>query len=260
MTDIDKSICGVCAIAVMAKASVEGRAKTRLTPPLSRAEASQINTAFLRDIAQNLMKARLSAAVSPWMAYAPAGSADFFKTHLPADIGLLETVAPNLGECLFLALRSLLDKGYRSVCLLNSDSPTLPTSYLVTAATALSADGDRMVIGPSTDGGYYLIGLKQAHRRLFEDITWSTEQVFNQTMERAREIGLEVLVLPTWYDVDDATSLRTLIGEVLDEVPFRVVGTTVTACDHTREVLEALMAEGLSWDRDERDMAASRVA
>ena len=59
------------------------------------------------------------------------------------------------------------------------------------------------MLGPSDDGGYYLIGMKKMHRRLFEEIDWSTERVFEQTIERARELGVEVHILPTWYDVDD---------------------------------------------------------
>ena len=70
------------------------------------------------------------------------------------------------------------------------------------------------MLGPSSDGGYYLLGIKTAHRRLFEDITWSTERVAEQTRERAREIKLDVHMLPVWYDVDDAEGLRRLRSEV----------------------------------------------
>ena len=91
--------------------------------------------------------------------------------------------------------------------MLNSDSPTLPTALLNETADVLAQPGDRAVLGPSSDGGYYLLGLKAAHRRLFEDIAWSTERVAEQTRERAREIGLDVHLLPVWYDVDDIESL-----------------------------------------------------
>jgi hypothetical protein len=91
----------------------------------------------------------------------------------------------------------------------------------VTAATALAAPGDRIVLGPSTDGGYYLIGMKRPHPGLFEDIRWSTDQVLSQTLARAADLGLPVVSLPAWYDVDDAETLQTLIGEVLDGQPFR---------------------------------------
>ena len=214
----------VCAIAVMAKASIAGKTKTRLIPAIGAVHAAELNTAFLRDVTNNLFSAAKLISIDPWMAYAPNGSADFFKSILPPEVGLIETVHPTFDACLLHPLTVLFAKGYGAVCLLNSDSPTLPPAYLVAAATLLSADGDRGVIGPSIDGGYYLIGLKVAHPRLFENIDWSTERVFEQTMQRAREIALPMAVLPTWYDVDDMESLAMLEGEVLRGRRFRNVG------------------------------------
>ena len=193
--------CAHCAIAVMAKSSIPGAAKTRLAPPLTPEEAANLNTSFLRDIADGLIGAAAFANIAPYMAFAPAGSAPFFREILPARIGLLETVAPSFGDCLLHAATALLDAGHDAVCLINSDSPTLPAAYLVAAATVLAAPGDRIVLGPSTDGGYYLLGLKRPHRRLFEDIDWSTERVSAQTLARARELDLAVHHLPSWYDV-----------------------------------------------------------
>ena len=108
----------------------------------------------------------------------------------------------------------MLAAGHDSACVLNSDSPTLPSAYLAEAARLLAMPGDRAVLGPSADGGYYILGLKQAHRRMFDDIAWSTETVAEQTRERARELGLELHVLPTWYDVDDAETLRMLVADL----------------------------------------------
>jgi len=230
-----------CAMAVMAKASTPGRTKTRLTPPLTPEQAAEINTAFLRDVADNLAAAATLANVAPFMAYAPAGSRDFFTRILPDGIGLIETAAPDFGVCLFQAATRLLAAGHESVCLLNSDSPTLPTGYLVAAATALAAPGDRVVLGPATDGGYYLIGLKQPHRRLFEDVDWSTERVFGQTLARAEELALPVVVLPSWYDVDCEASLRILVGEVLGGRPFRVAGNRPATPHFTRRYLANLL-------------------
>ena len=79
----------------------------------------------------------------------------------------------------------------------------------------LSNNEDRVILGPSDDGGYYLIGVKKPHRQLFDEIDWSTERVLKQTIQRATEIGLEVQLLPTGYDVDDAVSLRRLCNELL---------------------------------------------
>nr|MDQ3315586.1 DUF2064 domain-containing protein [Verrucomicrobiota bacterium] len=97
----------------------------------------------------------------------------------------------------------------------DSDSPTVPQSAYARAAQLLSQPGDRIVLGPSDDGGYYLIGLKKLHRRVFDDIDWSTERVAEQTIARAQEIGVALELLPTWYDVDDRATLRRLCDELL---------------------------------------------
>jgi uncharacterized protein len=249
-----------CAITVMAKASIPGRAKTRLVPPLKPEEAARLNTSFLRDIADNLIVASGLANIAAFMAFAPAGSAPFFRNILPEPIGLLETVAPNFGDCLFHAAKTLLDAGHDSVCLLNSDSPTLPAAYLTAAATALAAPGDRIVLGPSIDGGYYLLGLKRPHHRLFEDIDWSTDRVAGQTLARALELGLPVHQLPSWYDVDDLSTLRLLMGELFDGCPFRVWGSAPTPATWTRQELARLLDTTDLSARLQAPMPASLVA
>jgi len=135
---------------------------------------------------------------------------------LPPQIRLLPPRRSGLGASLYDAAEDLLADGYGAACLVNADSPTLPTAVLVEAARALAAPGDRVVLGPADDGGYYLIGVKQPHRHLFEDIAWSTELVFRQTLARAADLGLEIVTLPGWYDVDDIASLCRLAGELRD--------------------------------------------
>jgi uncharacterized protein len=203
-----------CGIAFMAKASAPGRTKTRLVPPLTFDEAAELNTAFLQDVAENLLLASRHVAIGGYAAYGPPGSEGFFRAILPESIGLFGAWLPNFGDCLFHTIREILLRGHNSAVVLNSDSPTLPLAFLIETAEALAQPGDRAVLGPSTDGGYYLLGLKTAHRRMFEDIAWSTERVAAQTLERAREINLEIHMLPAWYDVDDIDGLRRLHGEV----------------------------------------------
>ncbi|MCW6511544.1 TIGR04282 family arsenosugar biosynthesis glycosyltransferase [Lichenifustis flavocetrariae] len=198
----------------MAKASAPGRTKTRLVPPLTFEEAADFNTAFLRDMAAKMLLAARQCPIAPFMAFGPPGSEPFFRDILPTGVGLIESWLPNFGQCLFRAISALLDLGHGSACVLNADSPTLPVGYLVEAARVLDEPADRMVLGPSTDGGYYLLGVKQAHRRLFEDVDWSTEYVAAQTLDRASEIGLPVHLLPTWYDVDDAASLDLALRDL----------------------------------------------
>ena len=209
-----------CGIAFMAKASAPGRAKTRLVPPLTFEEAAVLNTAFLQDVADNVLLAAGDAerhgGIAGYAAYGPPGSEDFFRRTLPGGIGLIEAWRQNFGDCLLHTIEEIFARGHTSAVVLNSDSPTLPTAFLVETAAALSRPGDRAVLGPSSDGGYYLLGLKVAHRHMFENIAWSTEKVAKQTLERAREIRLDVHRLPVWYDVDDVDGLRRLHAELSD--------------------------------------------
>jgi uncharacterized protein len=227
-----------CAIAVKAKASQPGRVKTRLVPPLNPTHAAELNTAFTRDFVHNIGKAAELSPISTWLAFAPKGTVGFLKNLALTDVNLLETVANAFGECLLQAISSLLDKGFQSACVVNADSPTSLQAYLVAAATVLSGNYDCDVIGPSTDGGYYLLGLKRPHSELFETISWSTELVFVQTMQRAANLGLPMVVLPTWYDVDDAASLSVLHAEMdTGCVPFIPVRGRGSYAPATRRLL-----------------------
>src|SRR6185503_16710993 len=132
------------------------------------------------------------------------------------------------------AARDLLSAGHDCALLVNGDSPTLPTQLLADAVCALRRAGDRMVLGPASDGGYYLIGLKRAHRHVFTDIPWGTGDVARLTLARAEEIGLEAVLLPEWYDVDDAESLDWLHAELAGRSPRFQGGSPAAA---TRECL-----------------------
>jgi rSAM/selenodomain-associated transferase 1 len=203
-----------CGMAIMAKASIPGRAKTRLVPPLTFVEAADFNTAFLKDMAANITAAAGEVSIRGYAAFGPPETATFFTSTLMPSIGLIEAWHTNFGDCLLTAIAAMFDRGHSAAVVLNSDSPTLPTSLLVRTARLLAGPGDRAVLGPSRDGGYYLLGLKTPHRRLFEDVAWSTEQVAQQTRARAAEIGLPVHILSEWYDVDDAPSLQLLRSEL----------------------------------------------
>ncbi len=198
----------------MAKASIAGTVKTRLVPPLTYEEAAELNTCCLTDVATNIVAAAKQVPIQGFAAYHPLGSEPFFDDLLPDGFKLLPPREATIGRSLFHAMRDLFDAGYSSACLVNADSPTLPTEFLVETVLRLRESGDRVVLGPAADGGYYLIGLKQFHRRLFEEIDWSTERVFRQTLARAREIGVAVAPLPEWYDVDDDATLAMLAREI----------------------------------------------
>jgi uncharacterized protein len=239
-----------CGIAIMAKASAPGRTKTRLVPPLMFDQAAALNTAFLKDIADNLLLAGCHSSIAGYAAFAPRGSEAFFHDVLPPAIGLIDACLANFGDCLLRTIEGLLARGHQSAVVLNSDSPTLPTALLVETAEMLARPGERAVLGPSSDGGYYLLGIKTAHRRLFEDIAWSTERVAEQTRERAHEIKLDVHTLPVWYDVDDIEGLRRLRGEVRQPRPAkrRLTAQQPNFPKATAALMDGLWADG-EFDR-----------
>jgi rSAM/selenodomain-associated transferase 1 len=231
---------GLCALAVMTKAPQAGRVKTRLVPPLTPEEAAELNKCFLRDTAAAISSANSrrpvgdegkTARSSPIAVYTPVGAESAYTDVLPADFSLLPQRGDEFGERLYFAVEDLFKCGFESVCLIDSDSPTVPAENFANAVELLSTIEDRVVLGPSDDGGYYLIGMKKPHRHLFEQIDWSTERVLNQTMQRATEIGIEVKLLPTGYDVDDDASLRRLCNELLTDT------TSADIAPHTREFL-----------------------
>jgi rSAM/selenodomain-associated transferase 1 len=210
-----------CAIGVMAKAPRPGFSKTRLCPPLRPEQAARLSAAFLRDITENITLAARQTAITGYVAYAPAGQEALFDGVLASRTGLLladgSPLMPSnvqgFGRCLLHAILAMLARGHGAAVVLNSDSPTLPTALLARTGALLAADGDRVVLGPADDGGYYLLGMKAAHAHLFADIAWSTYSVAETTRTRATELGLEVAVLPAWYDVDDQAALNRLLDE-----------------------------------------------
>ena len=211
-----------CAIAVMAKSPRPGHSKTRLCPPLDYHQAARLSGAFLRDTTENMGLAAQTAPIAQYAAYAPSGTEEALLPHIaPATQPILADgsgPAPEgvegFGRCLLQAIARQFAQGHAAACVLSSDTPNLPTPYLTrTAELLLAGDERRVVLGACDDGGYYLLGMRAIHAGLFSHIAWSTETVAETTRLRARELGLELIELPVWYDIDDAASLRQLLRD-----------------------------------------------
>ena len=258
---------GRCALAVMTKAPQAGRVKTRLVPPLTPGEAAELNKCFLRDTVAAISIAcsrrpacppkprrrragdaskmqfehagashsEAATAACGIAVYTPVGAESAYTDILPTDFSLLPQRGDGFGERLYFAVEDLFKCGFGSVCLIDSDSPTVPAENFAGAVELLSTTEDRVVLGPSDDGGYYLIGVKKPHQHLFKQIDWSTERVLNQTMQRATEIGVEAKLLPIGYDVDDGASLRRLCNELLTDM------TSLDIAPYTREFLASFV-------------------
>jgi uncharacterized protein len=200
---------------VFGKVPAAGRVKTRMTPPLPPDEAASLYEACLRDVVA--LCARERARVELWYhgeAHAPL----YFANEFP-HLVQFEQIAGNLGEKMNDAFARSFADGAERVFIIGSDVPTLPESALNAAMQDLR-DAD-MVIGPTLDGGYYLIGLTHygwsRADSLFFDVAWSTNAVYRTTIDRAAHDDLEIRVLPGWYDVDTISDLRQAIVDARPE-------------------------------------------
>src|ERR1700733_11416355 len=185
-----------CAFVVMAKAPRPGKVKTRLSPPLTTEQAAALNIAFLQDTTQNLAKASGHGLAAGIISYTPIGEESLFDGLLPAGFFLIPQRGEAFGERLLDTAEDILACGYGSVCLIDSASPTVPPAAFKQAIEILNQPGDRIVLGPSQDGGYYLIGLKRAHPEPFSNIPWSTPTVAAHTRDRCREANIALIDIP----------------------------------------------------------------
>jgi rSAM/selenodomain-associated transferase 1 len=201
------------ALAIVCKTPAAGKSKTRLSPPLRPEECAAISACFIQDLSHTIEEVAATGDATGYAVYTPLGSERGLRALLPDGFELALQCEGSFGERLLQGTKDLLDAGHDGAILINSDSPTLPASILRAAVNAIR-QGDHVVLSPAFDGGYTLIGLSKLHRRLFEDIPWSTSSVYQLTLDRARDIGVPVRDVPGWYDVDDAASLKMLEDEL----------------------------------------------
>jgi len=211
----------LAAAGIICKTPIAGASKTRLAACVGIEGAAELAGAFLRDVADAIESVPECCGRRGYAVYAPAGSEEQLRKLLPDTFGLLCRRGDTLQHVLHGATDELLRAGHDAVVLINGDSPTLPPLAIASAIATLRRPGERVVLGPAEDGGYYLIGLKTAYAELFRDIPWSTAAVLDTTVERARAMALEVALLPHWYDVDDEATLRLLVADIMDQpLPF----------------------------------------
>lgn len=214
------------AIVVVAKAPQVGKVKTRLCPPLGYEQAAALYTGFLLDT----VEIALGVADCQVKIVCPsAQDALELKQILPPEIGYVVQDTPGLSAALTQAVKECLDQGYQKVFCISSDNPTLPATYLESALKAL--DHHDLVFGPTEDGGYYLVGAKAPCAYLFEGMTWSTETVLAETLERAWRKEARLQLLPGWYDLDTWQELARFIRELEEVKP---------GAFHTRKALATL--------------------
>ena len=200
---------GRVVIAVMAKAPLRGRVKTRLVPRLGEEGALLLYRALLAD---KLAQLRQVHGVVPAVAFTPAEAAPALREIAGPGVLLVDQRGADLGERLHHVCVDLFARGAAGVLLVDADTPTLPAGFLAEGAAALAPGA--VVLGPAWDGGYYLIGLRQPCAALFSGVAWSTRRVLSQSVALARASGLSVRFLQSWGDVDEPADLDRLAREV----------------------------------------------
>lgn len=213
------------AIVLMAKAPLSGTVKTRLIPSLDEEKATALYVAFLNDTFALLEEIRAECEAqaeeaelddylfSVVLNFTPADAEDAFAEVERESCLMLPQRGMDLGERISNCFSDLFTAGYESIVIIGADSPTLPGEYLLDAFDALDND-NKVVIGPTADGGYYLIGARFVPKQLCEFIPWSSGQVLSETLKRANEANIEIVLLPEWYDVDTPADLLRLREEL----------------------------------------------
>ena len=202
-------------VLIFGKAPAAGRVKTRLTPPLPPDEAASVYEAMLRDVVS--VCARERARVELWYD-ADTRAELYFATEFPNLIATPQNGA-DLGARMAHAFDASFADGAHHVIIIGSDVPTIPEQVLHGAIDDVRETD--CVIGPTIDGGYYLIGINRnawpRARTLFEEVAWSTDGVLRATVVKATAAKLELRVLPGWYDVDNIEDLRQALLDAQDD-------------------------------------------
>ena len=194
---------------IFAKSPIPGKVKTRLTPCITPTEAAELYKAFIIDIIGNTHKLKYERVT---IADTPSNEEATFHSICGQSVDYLPQKGHDLGERMKNAFKHSFDKGSKRTVIIGTDSPTLPSSYIQKAFDALKEVS--VTIGPTFDGGYYLIGLSEQNDAIFDGIDWSTSKVFGQTLTRIQVVNKQLYVLPPWYDVDTPDNLEFLRSHI----------------------------------------------
>jgi rSAM/selenodomain-associated transferase 1 len=211
------------AVVIMCKAPRAGESKTRLAPLVSGEGAAALAGRFFADAAASL--GRVAAAL--FVAYAPADGRAALEEALRGRADgpgprWLRQRGRDLGERLAAVVEEVFGLGCGPVAVVGADSPTLPPAYVARALDALARGEWDAALGPTDDGGYYLVALNRPAPELFRGVEWSTPRAYAQTATNAARLGLRLLELPRWYDVDTPADLRRLRAELAADPAARL--------------------------------------
>ena len=190
-----------------AKYPAAGRVKTRLAIQIGQDTAAGLYRNFVTDILVGLKKLDVDLRI----VFDPPDSKDKFQKWLGKEYSYIPQSGQDLGWRMKNAFLRAFSEGFDRVVVIGSDSPDLPVEYIDLAFRVLHQND--VVIGPGSDGGYYLLGFARGSflPEVFEEISWSSDKVFEQTVNILREHGQIIYLLPQWHDVDTPADLKSFL-------------------------------------------------
>lgn len=235
------------ALVVLAREPEEGKVKSRINEDLSARDTLDLYQAFVLDTLQLALSAEVGHIFVACLANGPKVHLQELLKNLTVELKgkkreslkeklvLIDQRGRQLGERLERTFRQVFNEGYKEVVIIGIDSPSLPRRMLDRAFKILHKND--VVLGPTLDGGYYLIGLKHLFPQLFENISWGTGAVYRQTVEQIKKLGLAWEELELWYDVDTTDDLEFLVRDINQ---LRLAGDE-KSLKHTEEILARIL-------------------
>ncbi|MFH1754028.1 MAG: TIGR04282 family arsenosugar biosynthesis glycosyltransferase [Candidatus Omnitrophota bacterium] len=191
---------------IFAKEPTKDTVKTRLANCLSQAQRVDLCKAFLRDAIDLVKSVECEERI---LAYAFEKRPTFIKKSVSKEFRLYKQKDGDLGDRMVDVFNFAKEEGADKIVIIGSDTPTLANEFVAAAFNRL--DDSDIVLGPTEDGGYYLIGLNTPSPGLFKGVEWSTGSVLGQTIDNANALKKKVAILDMWYDVDDEEDLACMI-------------------------------------------------
>lgn len=224
-------------VLIFARYPEPGQVKTRLSPDLTPGGAAALYTAMVDDVVSLHAAGEAHDTI---VRFTPDESRDDFRSWLGEDVRLMPQRGDDLGSRQLNAFRQAFHMGYDKVIIIGSDCPLVTRDDIATAFDVL--EGVDLVLGPSEDGGYYLIGARQAYDCLFEDIGWGGSRVLEDTLKRAEHAGIASKLLDRKFDIDRFEDVRRLYSVLKQQESAQRDGSVIAS--KTFEVLDSLLGGG----------------
>lgn len=188
---------------IFAREPVPGEVKTRLAASIGNQAAAELYSAMLQDVLQAVSALHDITPIIFWANKTIPQQTVRFNRYFQSRL----QSGNDLGERMAHAFDTAFSNGFESCCIIGSDSPGIPPEFITKAFELLENENNDVTFGPAADGGYYLIGMRQTHVPLFNDIPWSSLHTLEKSCEKADLSGIRYVLLPEWYDIDTLEDL-----------------------------------------------------